>query len=161
MEKSFKKLTTIYKCKECFKSFVDLHELEIHKREHMERIYTCTYCSGVANSFDEIREHVKNVHLQFKLCCSECDFSFTSNSEFEEHFFENHKGSNMICKIEVILEYIDLGYENETLNKIMEPDQDQIICEELEDDHQFDEYEIQDQVSLVDFLILKKTISNS
>ena len=85
-----------HKCEVCAKSFFSATYLKQHMKIHNEREkYSCTQCPKEFMWWNNLREHVKNVHDQnydqVKFPCSDCSKEFTCKTYLKRHHRTVHE----------------------------------------------------------------------
>ncbi|XP_078524135.1 zinc finger protein 639 [Lissotriton helveticus] len=86
-------------CKVCKQSFSTDDLLLEHTKVHEEDPYSCKYCDFKTSVFENLSQHVADVHFNdFLYWCEQCDLQFCTSSELYLHFQEHSCDEQYLCQ---------------------------------------------------------------
>ncbi|NWI20857.1 ZN639 protein, partial [Crypturellus soui] len=86
-------------CKVCKESFSSKVQLIEHVKLHEEDPYICKYCDYKTVIFENLSQHIADIHFSDHLYwCEQCDMQFSSSSELYLHFQEHSCDEQYLCQ---------------------------------------------------------------
>ena len=75
---SHRKVCQVYKCDLCDFETKSKKDLTKHKKVHQSNIKRCLFCTYTTQDSSNLKRHMLNIHSDTsKLCCDECDKTFS------------------------------------------------------------------------------------
>lgn len=97
----------VYKCTDCSKVYkyedqLNEHDMKHHRERCSEQTiksYTCTFCFKICIRKTQLKDHIKEVHINKPLQCETCGNEFTRQKALDVHIANFHSSLNPeICQ---------------------------------------------------------------
>lgn len=85
-----------FSCNHCSKAFKSLNNLHTHEVVHDEKSYLCRFCDKTFARLQDVRIHEKIHFGQKDFSCSECNKSFSQQSNLLSHI------KSVSCRLELV-----------------------------------------------------------